>query len=256
MTGLAVPHANDNRAITASFTGIPELFLRTYSKELLGWASSLVQHGATLTIQLWNPPGATILSAGWQGSATLRCDVMANPVTGAVKMIISPESESVGRIRTHCEDLPKIMQAHRATAEANKGKPRGAVTAIFNLPEYFVERYGYELREWGRNLQKIGFIKHIVLREGTLSDASPDPEIGAVLLGVTLKAEIERLTGDAMRLVIGPATEMDERTVRNHCQKMQRWGIKAVAQLVEPERPGLPAVPNVVGPTIASDGEE
>ena len=197
---------NDNRpGVAAEFVRIPEAFLKVYSQELLDWAAGLETKGQFLEVMLWNPPGATsVLAAGYQGKVKLRCDVTVNPTTKAVRLVIQPDDEAAAaRVAKHCEDLPGIMRAHRAAAEANRDKPRGAVSAVFNLPEYFVARYSYELREWGRNLKKIGLVKTIVLREGTLSDLSPDPEIGAVLLGVKLQAKIERMdNGVDLRFVL------------------------------------------------------
>lgn len=248
---------NDNRpGLTGDFSALPNLFCQTYSRELLDWAAGLQSHGPFLDITLWAPPGATVLSPGWQGVARLRCDAFADPKTKAIKLVIQPDDEeNAARIRKHCEQLPAILAAHRAAAEVNRGKARGAVAAVFNLPEFFVLRYGAELRAWGQNLSKIGLEKTIVLREGTLSDLSPDPEIGAVLLGVKLKAKIERLKNDELRLEISPATEQDERTIANHVQKMTEVGIKPFANLVEPPRPGMPAFPNIIGaPKPPEDG--
>lgn len=248
--------ANDNLGLSADFQKLPEAFLKVYSSELLEWAANLQARGQFLEINLWNAPGITILSSGYQGKVTLRCEVAVSPVTKAVALMIQPnEEEDAARVRLHCEALPSIMKAHRAAAETLRDKPRGQINAVFNLPEYFVERYGYELREWGRNLKKIGLVKTIVLREGTLSDLSPDPEIGAVLLGVKLEAKIERLENDVLRLVISAASEQDERTIANHVQKMTQVGIPAKAVLVEPPRPGMPAFPNIIGaPAPPADG--
>jgi len=249
MSSPVIPlgHANDNR-LSAQFIDIPAAFLRAYSREILDWGANLQTHGRTLEIQLWNAPGATILSPGFQGRVTLCCDGVVAPETGHVLLIIQPLSEGdVANIRRHVEILPAIMQAHAAAAQRNKGTARGAVRAVFDLPEYFVERYGYELREWGRNLKSIGMVKTIVLREGTLSDLSPNEEIGAVMRGVKLKAKIERLKNDELQLLISPLTEDDERVIAKHCEKMQGVGIRARAELVEPPRPGMPFMPNVIG---------
>jgi hypothetical protein len=259
---LELAAQNDNPAggalsfrpqIEAEFLFLPELFLNTYGKEILGWASKLAEAGPLLTINLWNPPGATQLSPEWQGQTTLCCDVAVSQKH--VLMLIQPAEGEQDKIRKHCEELPKIMAAHRARASANRNTPRGAVAAVFDrIPEYFVLRYGYELREWGRNLKKIGLVKTIVLREGNLSDISPEPEQGAVLLGVKLAARIERLGGDVLQLVISPMTEQDERIIRKHCEKMQKVGIKPQAQLVEPPRPGMPFMPTVSNAIV--HGEE
>lgn len=237
---------NDNSPFGAEFHDLPEAFLTAYQNELMGWSRDLQARGPFLEIDLWDPPGATMLSTGYQGKVKLRCDVQAHPVTKVVKFVIQPDSEEdVARVRRHCEELPSILRAHKAAAAANKDKPRGAVSAVFNVPDYFVERYGFELREWGRNLKKIGLRKHIMLREGTLSDLSPNEELGAVLVRVELKAEIERMANDELRLVIGPADEEQERLIRKHCEKMQRNKIPARAQLVEPERPFMPFMPTI-----------
>ena len=247
--------ANDNRPSLDVDFQLPELFVNAYNQELLAWAGALQERGPLLTIDLWNPPGATILSPGYQGSLTLRCDVLASAEENAMLFVIQAEGpENYEKLRLHCEALPKIMAAHRARAEALKGAPRGAIRAEFNLPEYFVHRYGLELREWGRNFARIGPVKTIVLREGTLSDMSPAEDQGAVLRGVKLKAKIERLKNDEMLIVISPDSEQDERIVRNHVQKMTQAGISAIASLVEPPRPGMPFMPNIAGAKGHADG--
>lgn len=241
--------SNENMGLSAQFTALPQAFLQVYSRELLDWAASLQSHGPFFDLDLWNPPGATTLSPGWQGRVRLRCDALADTQTKRVVLTIQPDGEEdVARVRKHVEELPAIIAAHRARAEANRGTPRGQIAAQFlDIPEYFVLRYGHELRAWGQNLSKIGLTKTIVLREGNLSDLSPDPEIGAVLLGVKLTATIDRLKGDELRLTIKPATEMDRRTIAKHCEKMEGVGIRPFANLVEPARPGMPAFPDIIG---------
>lgn len=240
--------ANDNLPVHAEFVKLPEQFLLSYQSELMGWSRDLQARGPFLELQLWNAPEATILSPGYQGKVVLRCDIQIHPVTKAVKMVVQPDSEEdVARVRQHCEVLPAIMRAHRAAAEANRDKPRGYLSAVFEkIPDYFVERYAKELALWGQNLKKIGLTKHIVLNEGTLSDVSPDEEMGAVLIRVTLKAAIERLAHDRLRLVISPETERDERMIAIHCEKMQKASVPANVELVEPERPGVPFMPSIV----------
>lgn len=251
---LNLAAANDDRPqIDAEFL-LPEAFVKAYSHEILGWAGTLQESGPFLEIDLWNMPGATLISAGYQGKAKLRCDVLAGDNKSLLFVIEPDGEENIERVRKHCEALPSILAAHKAKAEATKGTARGAIRAEFNLPEYFVKRYGLELREWGRNFARIGLEKTIVLREGTLSDLSPDVEQGAVLRGVKLKAEIDRMKMDEIRIIISPKTEADERMIANHVQKMTEVGIKPTAQLVEPPRPGLPFMPNIVGATPLPDG--
>lgn len=252
---LNLAAANDEQPqVDAEFL-LPELFIQTYSHELLAWASSLQSQGPTLEIDLYDPPGSTILSPGYQGTAILRCETLADPKIGGVMMVIGPaDAEQDERVRKHCEVLPSILATHRAKAQAMKGTARGAVRAEFKLPEYFVKRYGLELREWGRNMGKIGMVKTIVLREGTLSDISPAEDQGAVLRGVKLKAEKVRQKNDEIYLLISCASEADERIMRNHVQKMTSRGIPAVAELVEPIRPGMPFMPTVLGAKRHPDG--
>jgi hypothetical protein len=241
------PGANDNAPFTAEFQGIPELFLTTYQNELFGWAKHLTE-GNQCTIELWNPPGATVVSMGWQGSVTLTCDAFAHPVTKKMKFIVHPATEfDAERIAKHCEELPGILAAHKAAADAVKHTRPKMARWVFDgtVPEYFVLRYQTELRQWANNLKKIGVTKHIVLREGVLSDPSPNEEQGAQLIQVTLKCKMERIAGDEVQIVVSAADEEQERRIRKHCEKMQRKGIPPGAVLVEPERPFVPFMPSV-----------
>src|SRR5579859_5316406 len=84
------------------------------------------------------------------------------------------------------------------------------------MPDWFVERYDDELQAWGRNFSKIGAVKHIVLREGALSDLSPNPEYGAVLYRIGLIAEI---SDGGRRVTVRPLDEQSEALIARHCEK-------------------------------------
>jgi len=111
------------------------------------------------------------------------------------------------------------------------------------MPGWFVERYDDELTAWGRNFRKIGPVKHVVLREGALSDLSPNPEYGAVLYRVGLVAEV---SDGGRRVTVRPLDEQSEALIARHCEKLMRLGVPARAVLVEPERPGIPILPRIV----------
>lgn len=115
------------------------------------------------------------------------------------------------------------------------------LTVFERIPDYFVERYDTELQAWGSNFAKIGAVKTIVLREGYLSDLSPNEEQGAVLLAVRLMAKMER--GHA-RVTVSPQSEQDEALIARHCEKLQAARIPPRAVLTEPARPFLPFVPS------------
>lgn len=119
------------------------------------------------------------------------------------------------------------------------------MTVFDRIPDWFVERYDSEICAWAANFSKIGPIKHIVLREGHLSDSSPDPEQGPVLLRVGLIAKMERLRD---RVTIAPADEQSEMLIAKHCEKMQRLKVHPRMVLKEPPRPGLPFLPNIKVP--------
>jgi hypothetical protein len=111
------------------------------------------------------------------------------------------------------------------------------------MPDYFVERYDGELQAWGANFSKIGPIKNIVLREGRYADMSPNPEQGAVLLRVSLVAEVSSRRD---LVTVRPLGEQDEALIARHCEKMIGLGIGPRTRLVEPERPGIPILPRVI----------
>ena len=111
----------------------------------------------------------------------------------------------------------------------------------FDVPDYFVARYFSELVAWAKNFSKIGVIKSIVLREGYYSASSPDEEQGAELIVVKLIAK------RGLRFVeVEPYRERDRRNIANHCQKLRDLDIPPRAQLIEPPRPWLPFMPDIV----------
>ncbi len=112
---------------------------------------------------------------------------------------------------------------------------------FFGIPEYFLERYRGEINAWALNIRKIGLVKSFVLREGYLSDLSPDPEQGAVLLQVKLAC---RPWSNGVEIL--PLEERDRELIIKHCEKLQRAGLPSNAVLREPERPWLPFVPDLV----------
>lgn len=234
--------ANDNLPISAQFL-LPEAFVQVYQAELNAWAAKLQQVGPILVLELWGRPGAD----GRQ-RVNIRCDMFGNPVTGSMRFLIKPDTEEDEAIvRRHTEALPAILQAQHDAAQADRGKRKNMARWVFDgtVPEYFVHRYQSELRLWAANFAKIGTIKHIVLREGGLSDLSPNEEQGAVLLRVALRATVERKAGDDFEICVSIADEQSEMLIRKHCQKMQNAGIPAGAVLVEPPRPGIPIIPNI-----------
>lgn len=111
---------------------------------------------------------------------------------------------------------------------------------IDRIPDYFMERYDFEIAAWANNFDKIGPIKSIVLREGPFSDPSPDEEMGPVLLQVRLLARMSR-----KGVEIEPFTKQDEMLIARHCEKMRRLKVPARAHFKEPERPWLPFMPTV-----------
>lgn len=247
MLSAARNPANDNAPFDATFERIPRRFLQFYEEALLDWASRL-SDGNQLNVNLINPPDTSVISMGWQGRASLRCDAYAHPITKKIKFVIRPlTEEDEERIRRHCEDLPGILAALKAADQAKRdSRPRQA-RWVFDgtVPEYFVLRYQFELREWARNLKKIGPTKHVVLREGSLSNLSPDEDLGAQLVQVTLKAKLESVGLDEVQIVVSAADEEQEQRIRKHVEKMQRNGVPPGAVLVEPERPWIPGMPTV-----------
>jgi hypothetical protein len=128
-----------------------------------------------------------------------------------------------------------------------------ASTVFERIPEFFVVKYDAELCAWGRNFQKIGEVKHVVLEEGVFADASPNTELGPVLLRVALRARVTRsgatwvdgaMRKVAIEVTVTPDTEEDERLIRNHCQKLVALGVDPRKKLNELPRAGLPFMPN------------
>lgn len=107
---------------------------------------------------------------------------------------------------------------------------------IDGIPDYFMERYDGEIAAWATNFAKIGPVKSIVLREGHLAGMS---ENGFDLIQVKLIAKMSR-----KGVEIRPFGERDRTLIALHCEKMERAGVPARAMLVEPERAGVPFIPD------------
>jgi hypothetical protein len=116
------------------------------------------------------------------------------------------------------------------------------LTIFERIPDFFIERYNEELCVWGRNFQALGCIKSIVLKEGALSDPSPDPEQGAQLLRVRLLARFEWLR---QRMTVTPYSDADEMLIAKHCEKLQKRKQGPRMFTPEPPRPWLPFMPSI-----------
>lgn len=110
-----------------------------------------------------------------------------------------------------------------------------------DIPRFFVDRYEDEIDAWSDNLRKIGLVKNFILREGFFALLSPNPEQGAQLIQVKLKCRPAR-----RKVEISPLTERDEELIWQHCERLERAGVKAKMVLQEPPRPWLPFVPTKV----------
>jgi hypothetical protein len=110
---------------------------------------------------------------------------------------------------------------------------------IKHIPEYFLQRYQREFAAWAATLQTGEFNPRrlFVFREGGAAECSPDPEQGPQLLGAWLLCKISRAGVE-----IEPFSERDREAIAKHCARMQRAGIAADAELVEPARPGIPGL--------------
>lgn len=111
---------------------------------------------------------------------------------------------------------------------------------IDRIPDFFLERYDSEIAAWAGNFAKIGPVKSFVLREGHLSNPSPDPENGAELIQVKL---IAKMSGKGVEIT--PYTPRDETLIALHCEKLKRAGLGSKQFTPEPVRPGLPAFPTI-----------
>ena len=114
------------------------------------------------------------------------------------------------------------------------------MSAIRNIPDYFLERYREEFAAWAATIATGDFkcTRLFVFCEGDVAEPSPDPEQGKQLLGAWLLARISR-----KGIEIEPLTERDKEAILKHCARMQAARIPATARLVEPERPGIPVIP-------------
>jgi hypothetical protein len=114
---------------------------------------------------------------------------------------------------------------------------------FIDLPQWFLTRYQHHFRDWSKNIREIGLVHQWYLKEGYLSDLSPDPELGAQLIEVKLKC-LPWSGG----VEISPLEERDRALIAKHVEKMEKAGIPPDVILQEPARPGVPFMPHAEQP--------
>lgn len=122
-------------------------------------------------------------------------------------------------------------------------RTRAVETHYERLPEFFCIRYDEELQRWGRGFREIGPVKGIVLKEGPFAEASPNPEVGPVLIQVRLLARMSGPPAD--RVTVEPLTERDEEQIRKHCEKLVRLGVGPRQFWKEAPRLWVPGMPRL-----------
>ena len=111
---------------------------------------------------------------------------------------------------------------------------------ISGVPDYFVARYFHDFVKWAGKIRTGDFPATylITFNEGELAADSPDPEQGKQLLGAWLFARVSKTA-----IECEPYNERDRAAIWQHCERMQRAGVRSRDRLVEPPRPGIPVIP-------------
>jgi hypothetical protein len=99
------------------------------------------------------------------------------------------------------------------------------VDARFALPELFVRAYGEDLREWGRNLSKVGRCARIMLRPIPGAPVVLDDHGCIPMHAVELVASVERITSEEVRLLIAAEDEQSSMLIAKHCEAIMRYGL-------------------------------
>lgn len=94
------------------------------------------------------------------------------------------------------------------------------ITVFEHIPDFFVEMYDTQFRQWAREFQKRGHYAAIVFNRppGTRPILGPDGE--PIWRGCWLEAEIDTSNVQNVRVVIKPRTDHDRDMIEKHCKEM------------------------------------
>lgn len=213
--------ANDNdMRVETKFEHMPDLFLKTYQKEIMAWA--LDRDSRTLKITLLRRPGPhTRLGAPAADQAEIRRQSFKHSVSGQWRVLVAPNSEAdVEMIAKHCHDLPGIQLARQAAAAAWARKGKQVAAYFEHIPDAFVQHYREAFSVWGAEIKTRGRRCAIPLDLPPGEKPALDEGGRPVIKGAWFEADIDWTDVENPKLIIRPADAFYAEMVARHTREM------------------------------------
>ncbi len=217
--------ANDNvpQNVETRFERLPDLFLKTYEREIMAWA--LDRESRTLKIRLLRRPGPeTRLGASVSEQVEIARASFRHPVSGQWRVVVAPVSEAdVEAIAKHCVALPGIQLARQAAAAAWARKGKQVAAHFQDVPDAFVRHYGEAFRAWGAEIKVRG--RRCAVPLDLPPGAVPELDEGGrpVMKGAWFEADIDWSDVENPVLLIRPADPFYAEMVARHTREMERY---------------------------------
>lgn len=216
--------ANDNvpQNVETRFERLPDLFLKTYTREIMAWA--LDPSGNTLKIRLLRRPGPhTRLGAPVAEEVEISRASFRHPISGQWRVVVAPAGEQdAERIAKHCEELPGIMSSRQAAARAWARKGTQVAAHFENIPDAFVRHYREAFTAWGAEIKTRGYRCAVPLDLPPGEKPALDEGGRPIMKGAWFEAHIDWSDLENPRLVIRPADPFYAEMIERHTREMAR----------------------------------
>lgn len=213
--------ANDNSVrVETKFEHLPDLFLKTYQKEIMAWA--LDRDSQTLKIRLLRRPGPhTRLGAPLAESVEIARQSFQHAVSGQWRVLVMPASEQdIEAVAKHDHDLPGIQLARQAAAAAWARKGVQVSAYFEHIPDAFVQHYRGAFTAWGSELKIRGRRCAIPLDLPPGEKPALDEGGRPVMKGAWFEADIDWTDVENPKLIIRPADPFYAEMIAKHTREM------------------------------------
>lgn len=223
MTATAILRpANDNMNVETKFERLPDLFLKTYQKEIMAWA--LDRDSRTLKITLLRKPGPhTRMGAPVAEQVEIMRQSFRHPISGQWRVLVAPVSEAdVEKVAKHSHDLPQIQLARQAAAAAWARKGKHVAAHFEDIPDAFVQHYRGAFAAWGSEIKIRG--RRCAIPLDLPPGEAPELDDGGrpIMKGAWFEADIDWTDVENPKLVIRPADPFYAEMVARHTREMSK----------------------------------
>lgn len=210
-------------AITTHFEKLPEVFLKTYRRDLMAWA--VRRDSPRMTLRLLRKPGGdggVLDICHVQQTVELMVETYRHPVSGEVKVMVGPASNfDVEMIEYHSQALPQIVAARAVAARARMTRDEPIPVYPERIPDAFWKHYAVSFEAWVKSLRR-GLLRCIKFDRPPGEPLKLDGEGREIEEGAWFGAYVDWDDPANPRLLIQPVDEHAEQLIEQHTAEMRR----------------------------------